>query len=213
MRRDDHGGWLHRGPDPLETVTTAHAEVYDYDPEPASRDEPGPLPRRVPMEALVGWGQPPGPEAPLDSERAYRSPGRAPWADRRGMPAWAWVSIVLGGLFLICGSTALVALFDSSGPVPVVSTSPEEVITTGTCEKKLVGEYGLVASVEATNVSDRARTGVIWVRWPVTGEVASEFTKPITIEPGRSEELLVNQDVPAERWFRTGSCSFGWTGS
>lgn len=165
-------------------------------------------------EALAAHGSLPE-VPPPDDQIPWESPGRPPWAGepppRRGLPAWAWVSIVLGGLLLVCGSGALVALLDESGPVPAVRTPASAVTTSGTCEKRIVGEYGLVATVTAVNATDKAQTGTVWVRWPITGETAQEFPRLVTLAPGASVEHVVNQDIPAERWFRTGACSFGWT--
>lgn len=146
---------------------------------------------------------------PAVDRTAYRKPGRPPW-ERRRFPAWAWVSLILGGLLIVCGSSAAVALFDQSGPVPAVSTSPAAVAVTGMCEKKLVGDYGLVATVRATNSTGQPQTGVIWVRWPITGEAAVEFTKRVTLAPGEGVDFPVSQEVPAERWYRAGACTFGW---
>lgn len=171
-----------------------------------------------PGQAPVTWSDQvaaygaPEPDPAVDRTH-YRSPGAPPWARRRGLPAWAWVSIVLGGLFLICGSSAAVALLDESGPTPAVSTVPSTspVSVTGTCEKRIVGEYGLVATVRATNATDKPQTGAVWVRWPITGEAAQDFPKLVTLAPGESVEHVVNQEVKAERWLRMGTCSYGWT--
>jgi hypothetical protein len=162
------------------------------------------------LGTMAAHGEPP-PNPATDREH-YASPGRAPWAGRRGLPAWAWVSIVLGTVLLVCGSSALVALLDETGPAPAVSLAPSPlgVNLTGTCEKKLVGEYGLVATVTATNGTNTEQTGTIWVRWPITGEAAQEFTKRVTLAPGEAVEFPVNQEVKAERWYRAGACSYGW---
>lgn len=190
------------------------------------KDEATFHPGRAPVswDQVAAWGEPPPPDPdPAVDRMHYRSPGVPPWGSlhqdigheprRRGLPAWAWVSIVLGGLFLICGSSAAVALWDESGPTPAVSTVPSTspVAVTGTCEKRIVGEYGLVATVRATNSTDKPQTGAVWVRWPVTGEAAQEFPKLVTLAPGESVEHVVNEDVKAERWFRMGACSYGWT--
>jgi hypothetical protein len=173
-------------------------------------DATGYTPASDPWAALADHGEP-QPDPAVD-RLAYRKPGRPP-GEKHRLPAWAWVSIVLGTVFLICGSSALVALLDETGPVPAVSTSPAAVGVTGTCEKKLVGDYGLVATVRATNATDRPQTGVVWVRWPVTGEAAQEFTKRVTLAPGEGVDFPVSQEVPAERWYRAGACTFGWTAS
>lgn len=168
----------------------------------------GPLPQRTPMEAMAAHGEPPpDPRADL---MHYASPGRPPWVKPR-FPSWAWVSTILGVVGLCVSGGVLSAMLTETGPVPAVSDAPAAVVTTGTCEKRLVGEYGLVATVRATNSTEKDQTGVLWVRWPVTGEAAQEFAKRVTLAPGASTELPVNQAVPAERWYRTGACSFGWS--
>lgn len=191
---------------------------------------PGQAPVSWP-DHLAAWGEPPPPDPdPAVDRDAWVSPGRPPWDSqahqdlavqhgwptpgekRRGLPAWAWVSIVLGGLFILCSGAVALGMVDESGPVPAVRTPAltGQVTTTGTCEKRIVGEYGLVATVTATNTGKADVTGTVWVRWPVTGEAAQEFTKRVTLKPGQAVEFPVNQDIPAERWFRTGACSFGW---
>jgi hypothetical protein len=181
--------------------------------------------------ARYGAAPPPVPDDPdpaVDREH-WASPGEPPWANqvhqdlavqhgwptpgskRRGLPAWAWVSIVLGGLFIVCSGAVALGLTSESGPVPAVTIpAGPAVTTTGVCEKKVVGDYGLVATVTATNTTERAQTGAVWVQWPVTGEAALKFSRTVTLAPGQSVEFPVNQAVPAERWFRVGACSYGW---
>lgn len=190
---------------------------------------PGQAPVSWP-DHLAAWGEPPPPDPdPAVDRDAWVSPGEPPWASqvhqdlavqhgwptpgekRRGLPAWAWVSIVLGGLFILCSGAVALGLTGESGPVPAVTIpAGPDVTTTGTCEKKVIGEYGLVATVTATNTTDKPQTGSVWVQWPVTGEAALKFSKPVTLEPGQAVEFPVNQAVPAERWFRVGACSYGW---
>lgn len=150
---------------------------------------------------------------PPDDEIPWESPGRPPWVKpekSRGLPAWAWVSIVLGSLALCLGGSVALSLLDESGPVPAVRTSTAAVTTSGTCEKKIIGEYGLVATVTAVNATDKPQAGSIWIEWKITGETAQRFVKPTTLAPGEAMEFPVNHEVPAERWYRTGACSFGW---
>lgn len=190
-------------------------------------------PGRAPVswpEQVAAWGEPPPPDPdPAVDRTHYRSPGPPPWDSRvhqdlavqhgwptpgekrRGLPAWAWVSIVLGGIFLLCSGAVALGLTSQSGPVPGVTIpAGPAVTTTGMCEKKVIGDYGLVATVTATNTTDTAQTGAVWVQWPVTGEAALKFTKTVTLKPGEAVEFPVNQAVPAERWFRVGACSYGW---
>jgi len=52
-----------------------------------------------PLELMAAWGAPP-PPPPIDSEAAYVSPGRPPWAatvrSRRKDPLWARVCVAAG---------------------------------------------------------------------------------------------------------------------
>jgi hypothetical protein len=169
-------------------------------------------------ETMAEWGRT-GEIPPPDDREVYASPGRPPWApapQRRGLPAWAWVSIVLGSLFLCLGGSLALALVDQSGPAPVVGTETAEptgpvVTASGTCEKRLLGSYGLVATVTATNTSKDIRSGTVWVKWPVTGEASQRFSERLTLAPGQAVEFPVNQEITAARWFQVGACSFGWT--
>lgn len=174
-----------------------------------------PLPTRSPMESMASWGEPPPPDAPVDRMQ-YDSPGPAPWAPpmtdgpRPKLPTLAWVALLVGSIALLTGAVAVISLVEESGPVPVLSEVHPQVTTTGTCEKRIIGEYGLVATVTATNGTNKPQSGQVWVLWPVTGEASQRFVKPVTLAPGEVVEFPVNQDIPAERWYRTGLCTFGW---
>lgn len=176
-----------------------------------------PVPFDSAINELARWGRlpDPGEGPPVDSEEAYASPGRPPWATRgsgpRGLPAWAVVSVVLGSVALLCGSTVAITLIDQRSPSPVVRPAAVPVTTSGTCEKSIVGEYGLIATVTARNATREVQRGTVWVRWPVTGEVAQEFRRDLTLTPGEAVEFPVSETIPAARWFRTGVCSYGWT--
>jgi hypothetical protein len=171
-----------------------------------------PLPVRTPMEALAQHGQPP-PDDPPDRMH-YDSPGPAPWATaaergRRTLPTVGWVALIIAAASLVFGSMAVMSLTGNDvAPSPVVRTVT--VTTTGTCEKRLVGSYGLVATITATNGTRENQSGQVWVQWPVTGETVQRFVKPVTLTPGEAVEFPVNQDIPAERWYRTGMCTYGW---
>lgn len=166
-----------------------------------------PLPRRTPMEALASHGQLP-PDPSVD-RMAYASPGPAPWAET-GVPRALWIVLAVAAASLLVGSLAILALTDDSGRNPVERAPAAMVTTTGKCEKRIIGEYGLVATVIATNGTGKEQRGQVWVQWPVTGETAQRFVKPVTLAPGQTTDFPVNQDIPAERWYRTGICTFGW---
>lgn len=170
-------------------------------------------------DQVAAWGREKAAPVP-DDEIPWVAPGTPPWATQEvirpgkgHLPAWAVVSIVLGALVLCLGGSVALTVLDNAGPVPVVKTVPVtlDVTVTGTCEKKVIGEYGLVATVTATNATRHVQEGTIWVRWPVTGEAAQGFTRRVKLQPGQVVEFPVNQAVTADRWFRTGSCSFGWS--
>lgn len=189
-----------------------------YDPGQSPVYSGAPLPQREPWESFSTWGAPPPPPPPLDSEAAYASPGPPPgtWVAKRpkGVSLGAVLAIVLGSILLCGAGVVVLALVGKSGQVPgqsVDTVPPAPVVTSGTCEKKIIGEYGVVATVRAVNTSDRVQTGTIWVRWPITGEAAQEFTKRVTLGLGEAVEFPVNEKVSAERWFRMGECSYGWT--
>ncbi|HEU4752337.1 MAG TPA: hypothetical protein VFU47_04440 [Armatimonadota bacterium] len=176
---------------------------------------------RPPMETLAAHGAPPRQEPPVD-RMAYTSPGPPPWAapappplniGRKRSTGFAIIAAVAGSVFVLLACLGTVALGMKTEPVPSrsIAPPPAAVTTSGTCEKKLIGEYGLIATVRATSATVKTQAGVLWVRWEVTGEAAQEFTKRATLEPGDSVELTVNEKVAAERWFRVGECSYGWT--
>jgi hypothetical protein len=164
---------------------------------------PGPLPQRTPMEALAAHGEMP-PDPAVDRQ-FYASPGPAPWAEKRRLSTLGWVAMIFAAGSLLFGSLAVISL-TNGGTTPLV----QRVTTSGMCEKRIVGAYGLVATVTATNGTDSAQSGQVWVQWPVTGETAQRFVKPVTLSPGEAVEFPVNQDIPADQWFRTGLCAFGW---
>lgn len=172
-----------------------------------------------PLDALADHGAPP--QRPPVDRMTYTSPGPPPWAapappplniGRKRSTGFAIIAAVVGSVLVLLACLGAVALSQEAGPVPSQSTPATVAVkTSGTCEKKVIGAYGLVATVKATNGSRKAQEGILWVRWPVTGEAAQEFTKEATLAPGESVELMVNENVAAERWFRVGECSHGWT--
>jgi len=87
----------------------------------------------------------------------------------------------------------------------------QQVTTSGTCDKRILGGYGLVATVRAHNGTGQNQSGTIWVRWPVTGETTQEFTKVVRLAPDETVEFPVNETIIASRWFQTGECTYGWT--
>lgn len=172
-------------------------------------------PGRAPVWADLAQDHGAPPDRPPVDRLTFQSPGPPPLnIGRKRSTGFALVVTVLGSVLVLLACLGAFALSQEAGPVPAESEAPPpaaEVATTGTCEKRVIGEYGLIATVRATNGRERAQTGTLWVRWPVTGEAAQEFTKRATLAPGQTVELTVNENVSAERWFRIGGCAYGWT--
>lgn len=166
-----------------------------------------PLPQRDPFATLADWGRE---VPPPDDPDPYVSPGRAPWAPKRGLSV-GWTLVLIGALVLCLAAVAGLLLIGPSGPVPTGNTPVARVTVTGTCEKKIIGAYGLIASVTATNGTDTSQVGSTWIRWEVTGQEPVVFTKPLTLAPNTVAEHHVNHPVKADQWFRTGECDYGWT--
>lgn len=176
-------------------------------------------PERTHIENLAAWGQPPPPdEVPDRWNPEEYDPGPAPWAapERRGMPAWAWVAIILGVVSLLCGSAVALAALE---PVPR-GTSPRpavqlpvgpDVQVSGSCRQRIIGGYGLVASVTAKNHGDEIQRGQVWVRWKITGEAPKIYAIPATLAPGGEQDHHVNEEVSTEQWYRVQACDYGWT--
>jgi hypothetical protein len=175
-------------------------------------DQAAPLPQRDPFATMADWGRT-DEIPPPDDLIPWGSPGRPPWAppEKAPLPAWAWVSIILGTVFLLCTGAITMAMVDENGPTPAVRVeSVAEVSTTGTCEKRIIGKYGLVATITARNATSDVQSGTVWVSWPVTGSKAQEFSQRLTLDPGQATEFPVNQEVTPEMWFATGECTYGW---
>ena len=140
-------------------------------------------------------------------------PGAAP--NRTRFPSWAVMLVVVGAILALCAGLigmALLAPDSSRQPNPLVPgrSALEAVEVSGTCQNRIVGSYGLVASVTVRNPSDRSQTGAVWVSWPVTGEVGKTFSERVELAPGARHEFHVNEPIDGERWFRLGKCEYGW---
>jgi hypothetical protein len=180
---------------------------------------------RQPWEHLVNWGQvrsePPDPAIGPAGERLWVPPEAPPWADRPsrkpGPPGWAIASIVIGLLLISCcaGCLVLTGAVDANrpaaGPVAPIASPVPKVEVTGICHTRVVGSYGLVASVQAHNPTDSAQAGSIWVRWPVTGERARVYSLNTVLASGGVREFHVDEPIDADRWMRLGLCDYGWT--
>ena len=178
------------------------------------------VPPPTPWDTLTTWGKtgeiPPPPEG-----RPWIAPGPPPGTRRRGMPGWAIALVTVGAVLVLgCGGLTVlgaVSTLASSGAPPATSPAPagpsaiEAVETSGECQRTIVGEYGVVATVKARNTTEEPVTGRLWVRWPITGAEPLEMTKELTVAPGSTEEFHVDEKVEAARWLRLGDCVFGWT--
>lgn len=160
-----------------------------------------PLPRRVPMESLVAWEQPPDDRVPdgwIESQ-LHDEPDTA----RPRIPNWLLLVLVIAIVLVLVGAVNRIV---TDADVPV----RPPVTTTGVCEKDLVGQYRLVATVTARNDTTGPQSGTVWVRWPIVGEPTVELTRAFILTPGQSVEFPVSEQVTASRWFNAGTCSFGW---
>jgi hypothetical protein len=122
-------------------------------------------------------------------------------------------------LAVLCGGGMVLSLA-AGGPTPVGGTSasptaskaPERaVVASGTCETKIIGEYGLLASVTVENQTKAPAVGRIWARWMITGSEPVVKSKDVTLTPGQRATMHVDDPIDAERWFRIERCDYGWT--
>lgn len=162
-----------------------------------------------------GWSQ----QSAAPAGRPWVNPGPLPGATRR-VPGWAVTLAVLGVLFIILCGVGTVLNLDAGEPAPVGGTpasptapdAPERaVVASGTCDKKIIGEYGLIASITVENQTRAPAVGRIWARWKVTGSNPVVKSKNVTLSPGKSATLHVDDLIDGERWFRIEGCDYGWT--
>ena len=148
---------------------------------------------------------------PSDAVARYPRPMRAPRRLSR-MALWATlfsVGVVFVGMCLILTVASLFTQDTGPGPDPQPPAAQVEV--SGTCQKRIIGSYGMVASVTALNATNAEATGTIWVRWPITGAEPISFTKKVTLPPGATVDFYVDEPINGEKWLRLGECDYGWT--
>lgn len=148
--------------------------------------------------------------------RPWVSPGPPPGTVRR-TPRWAVAFIAVGVVLAVsCWGKTVIDLAAGGhapvGGIPVSPTAPERaVVVFGTCENKIIGEYGLLASVTAENQATVPAVGRIWARWTLTGSEPVVKSKDVTLTPGQRVTMHVDDPIDAEHWFRIKSCDYGWT--
>lgn len=174
------------------------------------------------------------PPPPPGAGRPWQAAGPPP-AGRRGMPTWAIVLIVVGAVLvaLCCGITTVGAVLGDDGPEKTGSTAaaedrtePEtetpamppvsqpEVEVTGECKKKIIGNYGLLASITVDNPTDQEVSGTVWVSWDVLGDDPHVFSEEITVAPGESISFHVDEEIDSGRWFQVErDCQYGFRDS
>ena len=187
-----------------------------------------------PGAALKDEGVDSPPPPPPGSGRPWQPAGPPP-AERRGMPTWAIVLIVVGAVLvaLCCGITTVGAVLGNDDPEqtgPTVAaedeTEPEteapamppvsqpEVEVTGECKKKIIGNYGLLASITVDNPTDQEVSGTVWVSWDVLGDDPHVFSEEITVAPGESISFHVDEEIDSGRWFQVErDCQYGFRDS
>lgn len=181
--------------------------------------------------ALKAEGVDSPPPPPPGAGRAWQDAGPPP-GTKSGIPTWAIILISVGGALILacCGITGVAAVIGDDDPEqtsPTVAaedeTEPEteapamppvsqpEVEVTGECKKKIIGNYGLLASITVDNPTDQEVTGTAWVRWRVLGDDPEVFSQEMTVVPDSATEFHVDEEIDSERWFRVEECDYGWT--
>lgn len=179
-------------------------------------------------------------DPPPGAGRPWQAAGPPP-AGRRGMPTWAIVVIVVGAVLvaLCCGTMVVGAALGDDDPEqtsPTVAAEPEtetepetepetetpamppvsqpEVEVTGKCEKKIIGNYGLLASVTVDNPTDQEVSGTVWVSWDVLGDDPYVFSEEVSVAPGESISFHVDEEIDSGRWFQVErDCQYGFRDS
>lgn len=170
-------------------------------------------------ESFAAWGRTDEIPPPDDVLEGYAPAGPPPWVEPpvKKLPTWVWVLAMVAGTLFVVFLLAAAWFAPAPPPVPIrpIPTVPinRPVQVLGECKKQIIGHYGLIASVTATNPSDKPATGTVWVRWPVTGDEDRVFVKTFTIPAHGSADFHVNQPVDADLWYRTGQCTYTWTTS
>ena len=181
-----------------------------------------------PWETLADWGAMtqglPPQDRPGASERPWEPTGwiaaetqaRRMARHRCGPPLWAVLAIVVGALLIVCCGLAacIVSAAPDAGSPAVASPSPSlaAVAVNGTCHTRVIGSYGLVASVTIHNASSVVQNGSVWVNWPINGEASRMYSEAMQLGAGEVREFHVNEPIDADRWLRLGMCDYGWSG-
>ena len=169
--------------------------------------------RTDPWDMIKSWGDL-TPEV-RHTDRAWVSPGPPPNAPapRRKfrLDGGLILGLVIGLAVFVLGLTGVMWSIEQSKNQPAPAPAPDPVVeVTGTCSKRIIGAYAMVASIRANNATSSTVTGLIWVSWPITGQEPFTFTKQVTLAPGTAEQFHVDEGIDGEPWFRLGQCEYGW---
>ena len=182
-----------------------------------------------PIHSAGGMDSPPPPGA----GQPWQAAGPPPPGTESGIPTWAIVVIVVVTILvaLCCGITGVAAVLGGDdeprrSPATVAAedeTEPEteapamppvsqpKVGVTGECKKKIIGNYGLLASITVNNPTDQEVSGTVWVSWDVLGDNPYVFSDEVSVAPGESISFHVDEEINSERWFRVERyCQYGF---
>jgi hypothetical protein len=149
--------------------------------------------------------------------RPWVEAGPPPGTRKTGPPAWAiLVAVIVAAVVSACSAMIVMgSILPAKAPHGgslVGEPGKVEVEVTGQCEKRVMGAYGVLASITAHNSGPVEAVGRLWVRWPQTGAESLSFGKDFTLPPNATETFYVDQEVhPPEHWYRLRTCEYGWT--
>jgi hypothetical protein len=176
-------------------------------------------PPASPWDTLGNWGRTGEVPRPPEHARPWVDAGPPPGSRQRVQKGSAWqvfavITVVMLSL-CVCSTIGVNALFATAdkpltGPVSPGGPAPA-VVTSGECDRDLMGEYRVLASIVVENQTDRPATGQVWVRWKLTGEKPLTYAKSINVAPGGRFDFHVKEVITADRWFALGECEHGWT--
>lgn len=117
------------------------------------------------------------------------------------------------GVCLLFNVVSAVVGFSEGAPTsPAVDPTYRhlEVEVSGQCEKRIVGSYGLLATITVDNVTEQEVSGTVWVSWDVLGDDPQEFSGAVTAAPGEAVEFHVDEEISSEHWLRVEDCQYGF---
>jgi hypothetical protein len=127
----------------------------------------------------------------------------------------AFITVGLFTVLMLCSvGPFLVAEEHPEDQVSEVRSPAPAVTVTGTCEKKILGGYGLLASITVFNATPSPVLGNAWVSWDVLGAKPRVYTKVMTVDAGGKKDFFVDEPMDQDLWFRvSATCNYGWTPS